>query len=954
MTATSFIATYQSVPADPFQVLEYTLVNGLKLFMSVNPHEPRIFTHIAIRAGSKQDPADTTGLAHYMEHMLFKGTSRIGALDWEREKVLLEHISDLYEQHRHAATEAERAQIYQEIDRISYEAALLVVPNEYDKLSVAIGADHTNAYTWLDQTVYVNEIPCNELERWMLLESERFRMMALRLFHTELETVYEEFNISQDKDFRKVGNALRAMLYPTHPYGTQTTLGRPEHLKRPSHVNIQRYFQTYYVPNNMAILLAGDFDPDEVVRLAERYFGHYRPSPVPLLHFEPQPEIKSPIRQEVFGQESPYVQLAWRLGPAASEEQVLLAAIRRMLYNKQAGLLDIHLNQMQQVLESEAWSWPNADYTTFGLYAQPREGQTLEEAEQLLLQQVVRLHQGDFDENLLKAVVKDYKLDEWKALESNADRVARMTFAYVNGIPWAQQVQRTAAMEQLTPQEIIDFSRQHLRMDNYAVVYKRQGADPNVIKVEKPPITPVPLNRDSLSAFAQEFLQLQPQPIAPWFEDFGTRIQSQPLGNGIVMDYVHNPTNPLFQLHYIYEMGKNSDPALAIAMSYLPYLGTSRWSAAQIQQKLFGLGLALNTRCQDERTYLTLSGLEESLEEGIILLETWLRELQEDADALQNVISDILLQRQNDKSDHQVILREALSAYARYGPRSPFTFRLPEPTLRALQPEQMTAYLRGLPQMEHRIYYYGQKDSAEVAQLLEKHHISYGADMKPALPLQRFEELDTPVHQVLFVDFPLVQTDVLMLSKGTPSFNATELLHQDWYNEYFGYGLSSIVFQEIREAKALAYSTYAMYSSPTRKEYAHYLRAYVGTQPDKLADAIPALLRIMEDMPIAEGQIVHTQQSVLKRMASERVLPSRLYWVVRRWQDLGIMHDFDRDIYTYLQNAHWQDLVNFQQQFVKGRAFTILVLGSRERINLNYLANFGPLRELTLEELFGY
>ncbi len=953
MTATSLTATYRSIPGDPFQVLEYTLANGLTLFMSVNPHEPRIFTHIAVRAGSKQDPADTTGLAHYMEHMLFKGTSRIGALCWEQEKVLLERIAELYEQHRHAATEAECARIYREIDRISYEAASLAAANEYDKLSVAIGADHTNAYTWLDQTVYVNEIPCNELERWMRLESERFRMMALRLFHTELETVYEEFNISQDKDFRKVGNALRAMLYPTHPYGTQTTLGRPEHLKRPSHVNIQRYFQTYYVPNNMAILMAGDFDPDEVVRLAERYFGGYQPKPVPPFHFEPQPEIRGPVRREVFGQESPYVQLAWRLGPAASEEQVLLSVISRMLYNKQAGLLDIHLNQTQQVLESEAWSWPNADYTAFGLYAQPREGQTLEAVEQLLLQQVTRLHQGDFDENLLAAVIKDYKLGEWKALESNANRVSRMTFAYINAIPWAQQVQRIAAMERLTIQEIVDFSRRHLRMDNYAIVYKRQGTDPNVIKVEKPPITPVPLNRESLSDFAREFLQVQPPPIAPLFEDFDARIQSQQLSHGVVMDYVYNPSNPLFQLYYIYEMGQNSDPALGIAISYLPYLGTSRWSATQIQQKLFGLGLELDARCQDERTYLILSGLEESLEAGIILLETWLDELQEDAKALQNVISDIILRRQNDKSDHQVILHEAMSAYARYGPHSPFTFRLPEPVLHALQPEQMTGYLKALPQTEHRIYYYGQKNPAAVARLIEKYHIR-AADLGPVLPLQHFEELDTPRCQVFFVDFPIVQTDVLLVSKGTPSFNAAELLHRDWYNEYFGYGLSSIVFQEIREAKALAYSTYAMYSTPTRRERAHYLRAYVGTQPDKLADAIPALLHIIEDMPVAEGQIEHTRQSVLKRMASERVLPSRLYWVARKWQDLGIRHDFDRDIYTYLQNARPQHLVDFQQQSVKGRAFTMLVLGSRERVNLDYLASFGPLRELTLEELFGY
>ena len=276
---------YQKVPNDPLKVQLYTLKNGLRLFLSVNKNEPRIFTNIAVRAGSKQDPPETTGLAHYMEHMLFKGTSQIGATDWEKEKALLEKISDLYEAHRNATTDPERKAIYREIDQISYEAAQLVAPNEYDKLVGALGAKSTNAYTWVEQTVYVNDIPTNELERWMQLESERFRMMALRLFHTELETVYEEFNIGQDRDFRKVGKAMREALFPKHPYGQQTTIGSAEHLRKPSHVNIQWYFSTYYVPNNMAILMSGDFDPDQAVALAEKYFGAYQPKPLPPFHF---------------------------------------------------------------------------------------------------------------------------------------------------------------------------------------------------------------------------------------------------------------------------------------------------------------------------------------------------------------------------------------------------------------------------------------------------------------------------------------------------------------------------------------------------------------------------------------------------------------------------------------------------------------------------------------------
>ena len=288
MTLTNLSSTLlpEQFENDPFQVKKYTLKNGLQVFLSINPYHPTLSTQIAVRAGSKHDPAETTGLAHYMEHMLFKGTSKIGTANWEEEKVLLEEIADLYEKHRNASTDEERKEIYQLIDQKSYQAAKLTIPGEYDKLASSIGAKGTNAYTWFEQTVYLNAIPNNELERWISLEAERFSQLTLRLFHTELETVYEEFNISQDKDIRKVSNLLHAGLFPNHPYGTQTTIGSAEHLRNPSHYNIHKFFSTYYVPNNMAIILAGDLDADKTIALIEKYWGSKVNADIPAFNFD--------------------------------------------------------------------------------------------------------------------------------------------------------------------------------------------------------------------------------------------------------------------------------------------------------------------------------------------------------------------------------------------------------------------------------------------------------------------------------------------------------------------------------------------------------------------------------------------------------------------------------------------------------------------------------------------
>jgi predicted Zn-dependent peptidase len=952
MVETKTKNTFEKVDNGSFEVLQYTLPNGLKLFLSINQTEPRIFTNIAVRAGSKHDPAETTGLAHYMEHMLFKGTNQLGTLDWEQEKVILEKISDLYEQHRAAKDEEERRKLYIEIDRVSGEAAKWVAPNEYDKLASAIGAKSTNAYTWLEQTVYVNDIPSNELERWMQLESERFRMMALRMFHTELETVYEEFNISQDKDARKLNNLIRKLLFPKHPYGTQTTLGAPEHLRNPSQVNIQWYFQTYYVPNNMALVMAGDFDPDEVVALAEKYFGNYESKAIPPFSYEEQPPLNGPIHAELVGLEAELVMMAWRFDGIASKDSLYLMLIQHLLFNQQAGLIDIHLNQQQMVLESEAWSWSYEDYSAFGLYGKPRQNQTLAEVEQLLLGELEKIRQGEFEDWLLEAVITDFRLGEIKASEFDDARVSALTSSFIMGIPWDQYTNRLNEMANITKAEIVAFAQERLDQ-NYVVVHKKQGVDPNVIKVEKPPFNPVDINRDAVSEYAQSFLATPTPALEPVFVDFKAHIDTVSLSNGIPFDYVQNPNNALFRLDYIFDMGKNSDRKLALAILYFPYLGTDRYSPSQLQQAFFRLGLSFDVTNDDDHTYVSLSGLEDNLEPGMALFEHILSKVQAQEGVLEKVIADVIIRRENAKKDRNYILRNALANYARYGTDSPFSYRLSAAELGQVQPHELIEKIHELSSFQHRIYFYGQKLQQEVKGLLEKYH-QVAADLRPPLPNRSYVQLSTDEQRVLFLNYPIVQTDVLLLSKGTPTFSMDEFLMSELYNNYFGYGLSSIVFQEIRESKALAYSTYAFYTSPSRQDQAHYLQAYVGTQPDKLADAIPAFLNILNKMPVVESQIEHAKQSILKVIESERIVPSKIYWTARANKKLGYEHDLRQDLYQTTEAANAPELIDFHERYVADRKYAFLVMGSKEQIDLDYLGNFGPVEEVSLEQIFGY
>ena len=938
----------KTVLNDPMGVKMYTLSNGLKLFLSTNKNEPRIFTNIVVRAGSKYDPDDCTGLAHYLEHMMFKGNSNIGALDWEKESVMLEKIAELYEMHKFESDPEKRAEIYREIDQTSFEAARLVAANEYDKLSSALGARATNAYTWVEQTVYVNDIPSNEIERWMKLESERFSGLALRLFHTELETVYEEFNISQDKDIRKALFALNKLLFPTHPYGTHTTIGEGEHLKNPSHRSIQRFFSTWYVPNNMGIVLAGDFDEAEVIKLAEMYWGTNMSHELPKLEFEVQTPYDAPRRQEVLGQEAELLLVGWRLPKASDKSSIVAELIGSMLYNGQAGLIDIALNNHQKVLKCQMWTQLHEDYSMLMAYAQPRQGQSLEEVEQLILEQVDVLRQGTYPDWLLQAVVTNLKLNEIKYLEKNETRVAAITSAFTMGLDWDSYCSRFDRMSAISKSDITEFCNAHLGA--HAVVYKKTGTDPNVVKVAKPPITPIELNRDDMSAFTKSFLQQESQPIKPEFIDFESAIERKTLQRGVTLNRIQGNIPGFFELHYIYEMGKLSDRTLGIAVALLPYLGTDKYSSEQLQQEFFKLGLYFKVSCNDDRTYISLSGLEENLEAGVQLLEHVLHNAVTNQEALKNVVDDAIKTFENNKKNREFILRTAMLSYAKFGIDSPFSNELSEQELRGLVDTELLNKIKQLSEFAHDILYVGAHNMEDIADIAARNH-RLNAPLKDVIPPTEFLELETD-SKVYFVHHPMVQADLLLLSKGNLGFQLDEYLMAEFYNDYFGYGLSSIFFQEIREARALGYSASAVYSSPSKNERSHYLQAYVGTQPDKIQDALPAMKTILEDMPLSLPQLEQTRLSIIKRIESERIKGSHIFWKYLGNLKRGYRHDIRKDLYLKMQQFNPSELQEFHSIHVKKRNYNLLVLGNRDNIDLEYLSKWGELIELKHEDLF--
>jgi len=941
---------YEIVSNDPMGVRIYTLKNGLKVYLSVNKDEPRIQTYIPVKAGSTYDPKETTGLAHYLEHMMFKGTSKFGTLDWEKEKPLLDEISDLYEQHKNEQDLEKKKAIYAKIDSVSALASKFALANEYDKMVSVIGAKGTNAHTWHEKTVYINNIPSNELERWLALESERFGELVLRLFHTELEAVYEEFNMSQDRDSRKVLKTLMSSLFPTHPYGQQTTIGKAEHLKNPSMVNIHNYWNTYYVPNNIALCLSGDLNPESTIQLIDKYFGKFESKDVPTITQPVEAPITAHIEKEVFGPDVESLNFAYRFKGVDTEDEKMVSLIDMLLNNSQAGLIDLNLIQKQKVLRAGCHPSFMKDYGTHTFYGYPRQGQTLEEVKDLILAEIEKVKKGEFEDWLLEAVVNDMKLSEIRSMEHNS-RAYSFVNAFLRNVPWINRVSYVEELEKITKEEIVAFANEHYK-DNYVLVYKRQGEDKDVVKVEKPQISPVEINRNDQSSFMKSFLAMNSEKMQPEFIDFEKRITSKTLDSKIDFSYLENTSNELFSLNYIIDMGKLHNKKLPVAVNYLPYLGTDKYSASELQQEFYKLGISMNVYTGDERSYVYISGLKKSFKKGVELLEHVLKSAKPDTAVLKEYIAGLLKKRGDAKLSKSTILFRGLGSYGKYGANNPFKYNLTNDELQALTADELVAIIKEIYSFKHQVFYYGQRQADEVAAIINQYHLIPDS-LKDYPAVAEFPEQEISKSKVYFVNYDMVQAQIMMISRDVP-FNKDLLPASGLFGEYFGGSMASIVFQEIREARALAYSASSWYSTPSKAEDHFYVGAYIATQANKLNDATQAIMELLSNMPKSEESFNMAKESIIRKIETERITKANIFWTYLSKKKQGIDYDNRKDLYEFVKTATFEDLQKFFDEHIKGHKYIYVLIGNKKMLNMKSLKKLGKVKELDLEEVFGY
>ena len=941
--------SYKYVTDDPANARFYTLKNGLTVILSPTKKDPRIQAYVAVKAGGKTDPATNTGLAHYLEHMLFKGTDKYGSLDWSKEKPELDKIDALYEKYNKTKDESQRKAIYKKIDSISGVASKFAIANEYDKLMSAMGAQGTNAFTSFEQTVYTDDVPASSLDKYLAVQAERFRNPVLRIFHTELEAVYEEKNRTLDNDGRQVFETLFSNLFQKHNYGQQTTIGTVEHLKNPSLVEIRKYFNNYYVPNNMAVIFSGDFNPDEVIGKVDKAFSYMKFKEVPKYTFQPETPITAPIVKEVVGPDAENLTIGFRL-PGNKDKDVLLAdLVGQILTNGKAGLLDLNLVKKQKLLRAGAFVYPLIDYGMLILSAAPTNGQSLDEVKSLVVSEIDNLKKGNFDDDLLPSIVNNIKKQKIQDTETYSDRASSLMDAFTSELDWKTQVAYVNDLSKIKKEDVVAFANKYLG-DNYVAVYKKKGEKTNFQKIEKPTITPVETNADKQSAFVKMVDEMPSNAAKPVFLDYNKDIQKSKIGKAEVL-YVANKDNDLYRLKYRYKNGSLNDLKMPLAAQYIQFLGTDKASSEQISKEFYKIASSFNISTSEDYTTVTIEGLQENFDKAVKLYEDLVVNAKADDAALSALKARITKARNDAKLNKGAIL-QGLTSYAMYGEKNKFNNVLTNAELNSVTAQELTDKIKNLNNYEQTVIYYGPASISDLTAKLTNLHKVPATFANANAPII-FKPTVQQKNQVLFTDYEMVQAETRWI-RNTEVYNPKNKTIVDVFNNYFGGGMGSLVFQTIRESKALAYSTYGYYVSPQKKNDQYYTMAYVGSQADKFNEAVGGMNELLTKMPELPMNLSLAKGGVKKDIENERITQDGIIFNYLAAKELGLNDDIRKQVYPSVDNVTMADVKNFHQTHLSGKPYTYALVASEKNISMDNLKKIGEVKKISLEELFGY
>ena len=934
------------------EVKELTLSNGMAVWLNEDHAQPKVFGAVVVNAGAKDCP--NTGIAHYFEHIMFKGTEEIGTTDYAKEKPWLDSISVCYDRLAATTDEAARAAIQKDINRLSLKAGEYAIPNEFNSLISRYGGSKLNAGTSYDFTFYHNFFMPQYLEQWCILNSDRLINPVFRSFQSELETVYEEKNMGDDRMTTAMQETILKEVFGNNAYA-YPVIGSTENLKNPKLSEMKAFYEKFYVGANMGIILTGDFEADSVMPLLERTFGRIPQGVKPTRTLSPMPDINEE-RTVIMKLPVPLVSMEMLVFKSPTDYEkdanaVTIAA--KILSNGKAGKLDSLVNEGKMMaVNMSPMSFNDAGMTMMLIL--PNLLSKAEKAEMLCLEELKSLADGNFSDETFNAIKQEAYREAIMDLEKIDERATQMLQVMSSGHSWKEYIDKVNALDKVTRADVMDVAKRYYNAP--FLRFKKKYGSQEKDKLSQPGYTPVvSKNKNAESDYAKRLAEIPVKEAEPRLIDFEHDASTVSLGGQAMLYTVKNPYNDLFELTVCYNRGEMADPRLGLATSLINLIGTDSLTRQQLGVALQRLGADISVESANDMTTIVVKGVDKNFKPTMQLLRHFLQHLKADEKSLKNV-KDLAKADEKSLTEENLDVFRAMMDKVAKGNNSPSLRRITYKEAKKMTGEQLLDAFKAVMNSACDITYSGNLDDKEVEEAVRS-AIPVGSSQQPYVDYS--SELMTYDRPVVYVyDMPKARQTVFFTYDPLKALPTQESrIPAILLDEYFGGGMSSVLFQEVREFRSMAYSTSSTLNSRPRVTHPNSPLAFislVATQGDKAMSAISLVDSLLHDMPLIEKNFMMARQNCINDINNDFPSFRKMGINIANMKRKGYKVDSRTGSAALLRAATMDDLRKYYEGNIKNNAGhrVLGIVGNKKKLNLKELQKYGQVIFLKEKDLF--
>lgn len=943
-----------SVPSFGQGLKAFKLKNGLSVYIWEDNTKSDVFGLVGVRTGAVNDPAEYTGLAHYLEHVMFKGTDKIGTLDWTTEEPIYQQIIAKYDEMADETDPVKKEAIGKEINELTIQAGKVSVSNEFSNLMESMGGKNLNAATGMDLTYYHNSFPAFQINKWLEISSQRFLNPVFRTFQSELETVYEEYNRGQDNPWRVQYDFIQSKAYEGHPY-SRSVLGLPEHLKNPRLSQLIKFYNDWYTAENMVLVLVGNVNANQISGRIASTFGRLPQRATPERKTYPDLNIKGRTQYTAKIGQYPSVCMIYKGVPAGHPDEKPLEIALALLHNSSAtGALD-KLSIDGEITNGSASLEANRQQGRCKIAVTPlydenqRRFESNKSAEKKALKAIQQIANGEVEDWIINAIKTNMCREFDQVMEASENKALILLQAFINEEDLGQVLNYKDEIMAINIDDIKRVAKQYLSND-YLALYIEKGKLSKDAKIKKPGYKPIepPVGKQSL--YAQQFKSLPIGQVEEKFMNFG-EVQTKRINDRSKLFYTANSENEVFSLTLKYGAGERTFPKIGIAASLMNNAGIMGiYEPQELKKELSKLNVSCNVFAGDDYLYISMRGYENNLPEACQLLARQILMPKLDEKQLSRIKGSTLGSRQQRKDNVQT-LGVALNQYIRYGDKSPFINELTDKQILELQISELTGDINRASNYEAEIYYTGTLPFDNVYEILSK-NLPLVANEKPTDSPQVKPIVPVTENTVYFLPNSDAEQAQIYFFMPTANYDKKDDVLRDAFYQYFSGDFNGLVLSELREKRSMVYSAYGIVTTPILSGYPTTFIGQIGTQNDKANEALALYMDLLRNMPENPDRMDNIKSYLRQEALTTHPDFRDKAQYFEQYKRVGYTQDPAVENIPKIDALTFDDIMKYYKENIKDKPIAIGIMGNPKDINVEELKKFGKVVRLTEKKLF--